>query len=293
MKKKAIKTFLLTLLITLMFSMTAFAEETQQTMYATISVNVRAGDSASTPKLGSLTKGQTIIVTGEKTASGWYPVDYNGQTGYISSKYLTATAAAQPAEDVATNNEVPTPTASALPTQTANGTTKTFSNGEVFVINGQTPNGLTIWSMQSDDGTWPDYIIAAYDACGMTNDMGDYDKAVAINNYLCQILEYDHDALIWEDGEVRSYDEITYGDRRCITTGKATCAGYAEAFDVLCTISGVYSEVVHGKVPGGGHDWNYVLIGDTKYYVDVCWNDSSNNAYLMSTTPFSDHTIGY
>lgn len=282
MKKKTIRTFLLTLLLTLMVSMTVFAEEAQQTMYATTSVNVRAGDSASTQKLGSLTKGQAIMVTGEKTASGWYPVDYNGQTGYVSGKYLTATAAVQsatkPIETTPVNNEA------ATSTSVAQGTTKTFSNGEVFVVDGQTPNGLTIWCMQNDDGTWPDYMIAAYDACGVTDDMSDYDKAVAINNYICSVVDY-----AYENGVD---DRALYS--ACLTYGKAVCVGYSHAFDCLCTMAGVYSnQVVGGGADGGAHAWNYVLIGDTKYWVDVTYNDANNNAYLMHTSPFADHEFGY
>lgn len=272
------------------------AEETapaSTTMYATASVNVRAGDSASTKRLGSLTKGQTVTTTG-KTAAGWYIINYNGQTGYVSGKYLTdnnTSAPATPVAPAATATPEATP-APAAQTST-DGATKTFSDGSTFVARGTTPGGLTMWYTSTDNGTWPDYIIQAYDATGITDDMSDYDKAVAINNYLCRVLEYDHDAAIWKPGEThRGYSEITYSDRRCLTTGKAICEGYADAFVQLCTIAGVGADYCFGTVNNGaGHAWNFVLIGDTKYYVDVCWDDVSENAYLMSTTPFADHKL--
>lgn len=279
MKKKTIATFLLTFLLTLVFSTTALAEETQQaitTMFATANVNVRAGDSASTKRIGSLTKGQAIAVTGSKTESGWYMVDFNGQTGYVSAKYLTAENASATPE-----------TASAASASAAQGTTKTFSNGVVFVARGQTPGGLTIWYLQSDNGTWPDYMISAYDACGITNDMSDYDKAVAINNYICRTVEY---------AGIGSDERALYS--ACLSYGKAECGGYAHAFDCLCTMAGVYSNQVSGTSYGGAsgvaaHVWNYVLIGDTKYWVDVCWNDGTNNSYLMATEQFPDHEFGF
>lgn len=210
MKKNPITTFLLTLLLTLVFSMTVFAEETQQTATTTM---------------------------------------------------------------YATSNE-----------------TKTFSNGVTFVQCGTTPNNLNIWCMDGDTGSWSEDMVTAYDATGITNDMSDYDKAVAINNYICKAVDYDLD---FYNGVVTSKPASECG-RHCVTSGRGMCEDYAEAFDCLCTMAGVYSNVVYGTGTNasgtGSHAWNYVLIGDTKYWVDTCWNDSSNNAYLMSTTPFSDHT---
>lgn len=277
MKKRTITTFLLTLLLTLAFSITVFAEEAQQetttTMYATANVNVRTGDSTTNKKLGTLAKGQSVTSSG-KTEKGWYIVDYNGQTGYVSGKYLTDNAPAT----------TPAP-ATTTTTQASSGETKTI-NGVTFVQQGYTPNGLKIWCASWDtEGTWADFLIAAYDATGITNDMSDYDKAVAINNYICKVVHYP------------TSDEGEIDDRaltaRCLTYGKATCVGYANAFDTLCTMAGVYCDSVVGGAGGAAHAWNYVLIGDTKYWVDVCWNDTSNNAYLMSTTQFADHFCEY
>lgn len=263
--------------------LTVCAEEAQQqqttTMYATANVNVRAGDSASTKKLGSLTKGQAIAVIGAKMASGWYMVDFNGQTGYVSGKYLTADNAPAASAPAATP-AAPAPASASV----AQGTTKTFSNGEVFVANGVTPKGLTIWCMKGDeDGTWPDYIIQAYDACGITNDMSDYDKAVAINNYICSVVDY-----AYENGVD---DRALYS--ACLSYGKANCVGFSHAFDCLCTVAGVYSNQVVGTANGSAHAWNYVLIDNIKYWVDVTYNDANNNAYLMSTESFADHEFGY
>lgn len=266
------------------------AEETapaSTTMYATASVNVRAGDSASTKRLGSLTKGQTVTTTG-KTAAGWYIINYNGQTGYVSGKYLTdnnTSAPATPVAPAATATPEATP-APAAQTST-DGATKTVSDGSTFVARGTSPGGLTMWYCDWDTGTWPDWFVAHYDACGVTNEMSDYDKAVTINNYLCRVLEYE---------EVASGNEDKVYTANCLQYGKANCTGYARAFISLCTIAGVGADYCGGTATTetgitGGHAWNFVLIGDTKYYVDVCWNDGTNNAYLMSTTPFADHKL--
>ena len=65
-------------------------EEVKETVYATAGVNIRAKASADADKIGTLAAGGSITRTG-KTSSGWSRVDYNGQTGYIKSDYLTTT----------------------------------------------------------------------------------------------------------------------------------------------------------------------------------------------------------
>lgn len=65
-------------------------KETKETVYATAGVNIRAKASADADKIGTLAAGGSITRTG-KTSSGWSRVDYNGQTGYIKSDYLTTT----------------------------------------------------------------------------------------------------------------------------------------------------------------------------------------------------------
>ena len=65
-------------------------QETKETVYATAGVNIRAKASADADVIGTLAAGGSITRTG-KTSSGWSRVDYNGQTGYIKSDYLTTT----------------------------------------------------------------------------------------------------------------------------------------------------------------------------------------------------------
>lgn len=64
-----------------------------ETVYATTTVNVRSSYSASSDKLGSLTKAQSVTRTGTGTgdASGWSRVEFNGQAAYINSDYLSTT----------------------------------------------------------------------------------------------------------------------------------------------------------------------------------------------------------
>ena len=64
-----------------------------ETVYATTTVNIREGFSADTDKVGSLGRGQSVkrVGIGTGDAEGWSEVEFNGQTAYISSDYLSLT----------------------------------------------------------------------------------------------------------------------------------------------------------------------------------------------------------
>lgn len=107
------------------------------------------------------------------------------------------------------------------------------------------------------------------------------DAIIKINDWMRQYLTYESTSRL-------SY-ENAYLQR------KANCEGYARFFDRLCALTSISCFYDQGMVKTSNtfveHAWNYVFIGDTKYYIDVCWNDSSRpNKYLLSTTLWDDHT---
>jgi uncharacterized protein YkwD len=59
------------------------------TMYAKSTVTVRDLPSTDGKKLGSLSTNQGVAVTGQCNETGWYRIEYNGSTGYVSNKYLS------------------------------------------------------------------------------------------------------------------------------------------------------------------------------------------------------------
>ena len=65
-----------------------YTDVTPYTMYAQKTVNVRSLPSTDGSKLGSLSKGDAVTVTGYCNETGWYRIDFNGKTGYASSSYL-------------------------------------------------------------------------------------------------------------------------------------------------------------------------------------------------------------
>lgn len=70
-----------------MYSITEY--ESQVTMYAKETVNVRSGAGTEFDKVGKLHWGNTVTVTGE-TDNGWYEVSYNDSTAFIMGDYMTS-----------------------------------------------------------------------------------------------------------------------------------------------------------------------------------------------------------
>ena len=58
------------------------------TMYASDTVNVRSGAGTDFDKVGKLSWGSAVAVTGE-TDNGWYEVSYNDGVAYILGDYIT------------------------------------------------------------------------------------------------------------------------------------------------------------------------------------------------------------
>lgn len=58
-------------------------------MYAMQLVNVRSGPDSTAEKVGSLNANQEVLVTGQ-AESGWYRIEYNGTSAYVSNAYLAS-----------------------------------------------------------------------------------------------------------------------------------------------------------------------------------------------------------
>lgn len=66
-------------------------KELNKTMYVSAGVNVRDLPSSNGDKLGKLSTGTAVTVTGQCNETKWYRIDYNGKVGYVSANYLTDT----------------------------------------------------------------------------------------------------------------------------------------------------------------------------------------------------------
>ncbi len=99
-------------------------------------------------------------------------------------------------------------------------------------------------------------------------DMTEYEKELAIHNYIVENCEYDIDG--YESSQISSESYSAYGVL-CLGTG--VCEGYAEATKLLLNRVGVMCEIITGTSKGEGHAWNLVKIGGEYYHLDVTWDD--------------------
>lgn len=69
-----------------------YVEAMNKTVYATDNLVVRSGPNNQFTKLGTLSAGDSITVTGQYEENGWYQIDYNGTKAYVSSLYVSEEA---------------------------------------------------------------------------------------------------------------------------------------------------------------------------------------------------------
>ena len=122
------------------------------------------------------------------------------------------------------------------------------------------------------------------------------------NSYLINSCEYDYEALaLSEDSDRDDIEEQKLQEAGsafgAIVNGKAICAGYPRAYQLLLNrvgvscvyISGQGSPLVNGKRSGRvDHAWNAVSIKYTWLMTDVTWNDSTGNASRYFNLPIKE-----
>ncbi len=64
--------------------------EMSSTMYAKSAMNVRNQPSTDGEKVGRLSYGQEVTVTGQCEETGWYQIELNGEAAFVSNSYIVA-----------------------------------------------------------------------------------------------------------------------------------------------------------------------------------------------------------
>ena len=77
------------MIFTMLLPAAAYGYYTEDTRYATTSVNVRSGPGTKYSIVGGLNRGDMVKRTGE--SGKWIRVVYNGIEGYVYGKYLSDT----------------------------------------------------------------------------------------------------------------------------------------------------------------------------------------------------------
>lgn len=85
-------------------------------MYAKTSVNVRSLPTIDGEKVGGLSLGQEVYVTGQCNETAWYRIEYNGGVAYVSNSYLVNEEPVVPEER--TTESISEPTMEAIPEST-------------------------------------------------------------------------------------------------------------------------------------------------------------------------------
>ena len=108
----------------------------------------------------------------------------------------------------------------------------------------------------------------------ISKDMNDFEKTLAIYEYLIGSVTYDHDTYADVDA-IPSTENACYYLEGVFDYGKAVCDGKSKALVLLCGIEGIESvrEFGYNDVDSVGHAWNYVNIDDVWYCVDTTAGD--------------------
>ncbi len=98
-------------------------------------------------------------------------------------------------------------------------------------------------------------------------DTNNYDKALYLHDALAKRVVYE------QVGE----HQTAYG---ALVSGKAVCAGYAAAYQLLLEKAGIKACTVTGESRGVGHAWNVLWLDkDTCVYTDVTWDDQDGDIF--------------
>lgn len=117
------------------------------------------------------------------------------------------------------------------------------------------------------------------DVCGnvmqtvIRPEMSDYDKELAIHDWMIDWASYDSDTLDHQQNAQPNPDhDNPYG---FLIGKKGICLGYTSTFQLFMDMVGIECITVHGTAYSKTeeHAWNMVKLGGEWYCVDVTWDD--------------------
>jgi len=100
--------------------------------------------------------------------------------------------------------------------------------------------------------------------------MTDYEKELAIHDYIVKNTHYDLDEL----DEQKDVDPDSFSAFGLLKNGKSVCLGYTRTFQLFMDILDIECLTIHSSAYGGEeHAWNMVKLDGEWYHVDVTWDD--------------------
>lgn len=154
-----------------------------------------------------------------------------------------------------------------------------YHHAELFYVD----SAYTAWSMGNYIITIePKYIMSEKEADAaleqiemaadealesVSSEMEDYEKALAVHDWLAVYCSYDYENYIASDVPEESH--TAYG---AFVNKTAVCDGYSKAYQyIMQNKLGISCMVVSSETIG--HAWNLIQIGEKYYHVDVTWDD--------------------
>ena len=110
----------------------------------------------------------------------------------------------------------------------------------------------------------------------ISTNMNDFEKALAIYEYLIANVTYDYDTYNALD-VTPTADNVCYYLEGVFDYGRAVCDGKSKAFVLLCGIEGISAvrEFGYSLTGESGHAWNYARIDGVWYLVDTTNGDAA------------------
>ena len=118
----------------------------------------------------------------------------------------------------------------------------------------------------------------------VTGEMNEYEKELAIHDWMLAWGQYDHGTLSHLPQEQAGQDnDNPYG---FLVEKTGICLGYASTFQLFMDLLGVECITVEGTAHSGtaDHAWNLVQLDGAWYGVDVTWDDPSTKIPVSEET---------
>lgn len=146
-------------------------------------------------------------------------------------------------------------------------TTFTLTYAQVFKIQQARTNKIALSRLSDEDISVVNKIENIISLV-IKDNMTDYDKELAIHDYLVLNFKYDYDNYV--KGTLPSEAYTPYG---LLINGTGVCQAYADAAKLLLNAINIECEVVTGTADGIAHAWNVVKLDNEYYMLDVTWDD--------------------
>ncbi|MHB8062993.1 MAG: stalk domain-containing protein [Ruminiclostridium sp.] len=145
--------------------------------------------------------------------------------------------------------------------------TATITYSQVFKVQQAIKNHIALGRLSDEESAVLDKvkdIVLKVIKVSMT----DYEKELAIHDYLVLNYKYDYDN--YKNDTIPDESYTVYG---LLIKGTGVCQAYAEATNLLLNSVGIECKMVIGTSKGDSHGWNVVKLEDEYYMLDVTGDD--------------------